>query len=134
LPESELAFYSNQVPAFSLDFTKDKDGHFISVVAFKQDTWIKTVKPSLSLPQLMSLEGKFQGKDDPDNQISITVKDKGLLIKQLWDGKETPVQPWSDSFFYNEADSYPLQIIKDKAGKVSQVVLLQTNVFIKIAD
>jgi hypothetical protein len=134
LPESELAFFTKTMPTFSLDFSKDKDGSITQVVAFKRDVWVKTNKSALTPAILKTYEGKFRSKDDPDNEIRIIAKDSSLVIKQLWDGKETVVQPLTDTYFYNNALSLPLQIVKDGAGKISQVVWLMTNVFNKVAE
>jgi len=37
LPETELAFFSREMPQLSLDFSKDKDGNITQVLAFKHD-------------------------------------------------------------------------------------------------
>lgn len=134
VPESELVFYSKVIPIFSLEFTKEKDGSISRLLAFKRDVWVRTSKPVLTPALLKTYEGKYQSKDDPDNQIRISVKDNNLVVKQLWDGKETMVSPLTDTYFYNEAQSYPLQVIKDKDGVVRQVTVLGTNVFNKVAE
>jgi hypothetical protein len=133
LPESELAFFTRSMPMFSLDFTKDKDGNITQVLAFKRDVWIRTKALALTPAILRTYEGRFRSKDDPDNEIRIIAKDSNLVIKQLWDGKETVVKPMTDTYFYNDALSYPLQIVMGPDGKVSQVVLLITNVFNLVA-
>ena len=58
----------------------------------------------------------------------------GTSMEQLWDGKEIIVSPKTDTYFYNEAQSYPVMVIKDKDGIVKQVTLLGTNVFNKVAE
>ena len=134
VPESELVFFTRAMPLFSLDFSKDKDGNITQVVAFKHDVWVKTNKPALTPAILKTYEGKFRSKDDPDNEIRIIAKDSSLVVKQLWDGKETVVQPLTDTYFYNKTQSLPLQIVKGGDGKISQVVLLMTNVFNKVVE
>jgi hypothetical protein len=134
VPESELAFFTRAMPLFSLDFSKDRDGNITKVVAFKRDVWVKTNKPALTPAVLKTYEGKFRSKDDPDNEIRIIAKDSSLVIKQLWDGKETVVQPLTDTYFYNNAQSLALQIIKGGDGKIGQVVWLMTNVFNRVVE
>jgi len=55
-------------------------------------------------------------------------------MMSLWDGKEMPVTPLADTYFYNSAQSYPLQIVMGQDGKVSQVLLLGKSEFKKVAD
>jgi hypothetical protein len=134
VPESELVFYSKIVPMFSLEFTKEKDGTISRFLDFKRDVWERAGKPALTLAQLKACEGKYQSKDDADNLIRITVKENNLVVKQLWDGKETIVSPMTDTYFYNAAQSYPVVVMKDKDGAVKQVTVLGTNVFNKVAE
>jgi hypothetical protein len=134
LPESELSFFSKQVPQFSLDFSKDKDGIITQVLAFKRDVWIKTNKPALTPAILKSYEGKYRSDVDPDNEISITATDSNLVVRQLWDKKDRVLQPLTEIYFNNQDRSFPLVIVKDPQGKVSQVVLLTGNIFKKLAE
>ncbi|MBS1935898.1 MAG: hypothetical protein JST96_18005 [Bacteroidetes bacterium] len=130
--ESNMDFFIKDFPLFTLNFSKDKDGNIGQVTAFKRDVWIKTKKPSLTAAQLKSYEGKYQSNDDPDNLIQLFVSDGHLVIKQLWDKKEIILEPKTDTYFYNEADSYPLVIMKNKDGKVNQLTVLGTNIFSKL--
>jgi hypothetical protein len=134
LPESELRFFSRQVPQFSLDFSKDKDGIVAQVLAFKRDVWIKTNKPELMPAILKTYEGKYRSQDDPDNEISITATDSNLVVRQLWDKKDRVLQPLTEIYFNNQDRSFPLVIVKDQQGKVSQVVLLTGNIFKRLAE
>jgi len=129
LPESELNFYSPVIPAFVLDFTKEKDGSISRVLAFKHDVWIRVSKIELSQAVLKKYEGKYRSKDDPDNQVEIRAGNNSIIVKQLWDGKEIVVVPWSETYFYNEGQSYSLQIVKDKDGNLQGVQVLDTNFF-----
>lgn len=69
--------------------------------------------------------------DDPDNQIQIIAREKDLVIKQLWDGRQIIVLPLTNVFFFNQDQSYPVRIIRDSVGAVKQVVVLNREVFIK---
>lgn len=133
LPESELGFFSHVVPSFSLQFTKEPDGTITQVLAFKRDTWVRVKKPNLTMAILKAYEGKYQSADDPDNQVTITAKDNGLVVTQLWDKKTIVIQPWTETYFDNDNRSCSVQIIK-KDGIVKQLVLLETNTFNKLPD
>jgi len=134
LPESELSFFSRQAQQYSLDFSKDKDGIITQVLAFKRDVWIKQNKPALTPAILKTYEGKYRSEDDPDNEISITATDSNLVVRQLWDKKDRVLQPLTEIYFNNQDRSFPLVIVKDQQGKVSQVVLLTGNVFMKVSE
>jgi hypothetical protein len=133
-PESELNFFAKAIPSFTLQFTKGASGTISQVLAFKRDVWVKTEAPRLAGSQLKAYEGKYQSKDDGDNMIRLIAKDSGLVIKQLWDGKEIRVEPRTNTYFYNVAQSYPLQIELDQDGNVSQVILLMTIVFYRVKE
>jgi hypothetical protein len=134
LPESELSFFSKQIPQFSLDFSKNKDGVITQVLAFKHDVWIKTNKPALTPTILKSYEGKYRSQDDPDNEISITAADSNIVVRQLWDKKDRVLEPLTDIYFNNQDRSFPLVVVKDEQGKVTQVVLMTGNVFKKLLE
>lgn len=65
--------------------------------------------------------------------IRLTVKDTALIIRQLWDGKEIRVEPLTNTYFYNNAQSFPLQIDLDPDGKIRRVTLLENSGFKKVA-
>ncbi len=132
VPESELSFFSRQLPKFTLDFSGDKDGIIIQVLAFKRDVWIKTNKPALTPAILKSYEGEYRSQDDPDNEIRITATDSNIVVRQLWDKKDRMLQPLTENYFNNQDRSFPLVIVKDQQGKVTQVVLLTGNIFKKV--
>ena len=134
VPESELAFFSKAVPQFSLSFLKDKDGTIIQAVAFKKDVWQKLKKTAPTAEQLKEIEGKYQSKDDQDNYIRITSKGTSLIVKELWSNKEIIVDPHTDTYFYNNDQSYPLQVVTDKDGKVIQVMVLGIDQFDKVKN
>lgn len=133
-PESELSFFSPDNSLFSLRFVKGDNGSITQAVAFGRDIWNKTEKPTLTPAILKTYEGRFRSKDDPDNEIRIIARGDSLVVKQLWDGKETGVSPLTNLYFYNEAQSYPLQLVKNDLGKITQAVILQNNVFDRIGD
>lgn len=132
VPESAMDFFIKDFPQFTLNFSKDKDGNVNQVIAFKRDVWIKAKKASLSAGQLRLYVGKFRSNDDPDNEVELAVIKDHLVLKQLWDKKEITLEPKTDTYFYNDAESYPVVVIKNKDGAVTQVVILGTSIFSKI--
>ena len=130
--ESPMDFFAKGFPLFTLNFAKDSEGNISQVVAFKRDVWVKAKRPTLSATQLASYKGKYKSNDDPDNQVLLTVIKDHLVLTQLWDKKEIVLTPKSDLFFYNEAESYPVVIIKNKDGAVNQIAILGTDIFTRI--
>lgn len=132
LPETELTFYSPVIPAFVLDFTKEKDGSISRVLAFKRDVWIKTSKIVMTQDVLKKYQGKYRSKEDQDNQVEIRAGNNSMVVKQLWDGKEITVLPWTENYFNNDTQSYGLEIVRDKNGNLQGVRLLDTNFFERV--
>ena len=131
-PENTEDFFSEKMPIFSLHFTKDQTGNVTQVLAFGRDLWVRTKQPDLSAAVLDGARGKYQSKDDPDNQVTVSVRDKELVVKQLWDGQEIALEALTDTYFYNPVKAYHLQLHKDDNGKINEVVLLETSVFVRV--
>jgi len=132
LPETELDFFSRDAPLYSCTFIKNADGTIAQALISKRDKWDKLKKIELTTDQLKILEGKYQFKDDPDNYIQLTVRKNKLVLKQLWDNKEIILEPQTETYFYNNEQSYPLQVMKDKEGNVTQVQVLGIDLFEKV--
>ena len=131
-PMNEADFFTDNIPSFSLKFTKDQQGNITQVLAFGRDLWIKTKHPELSAADLEAATGKFQSKDDPDNQITISTKDKQLIVKQLWDNKEITLDALTEDYFFNPSEQYKLQLHKEANGKINEVILLETSTFERV--
>lgn len=131
-PETIEDFYTEKIPIFTLHFTKDQAGNVTQVLAFGRDLWVKIKQPDLSAAALDGASGKYQSKDDPDNQVVISVRSKELVVKQLWDGQEIALKALTDTYFYNQDKGYKLQLRKGDNGKVNEVVLLETSVFARV--
>ena len=134
LPETELDFFSREAPLFSCTFTKATDGSVTQALIFKRDKWDKLKKIELTTAQLKTVEGKYQFKDDPDNYIQLTIRNNKLVVKQLWDNKEIILDPQTETYFYSNEQSYPLQVMKDQQGKVIQVLVLGIDLFDKVEN
>jgi len=129
VPESELNFFSRQIPQFTLAFTRDQQGSITQVLAFGRDLWVKTKKPSLSAAQLKTYEGQYKSADDPDNQVRLEAGAGGLRLIQLWDKKVVGLQALTDTYFYNPDPFFSLQITTGTDGKVQRLLLLGSQRF-----
>jgi hypothetical protein len=134
VPESELDFFCPDQPMFIIKFTKDSIGAISQMLAFKRDLWDKVKPVQLSADQMRAFTGKFRFKDDHDNVILISIKGNGLVLKQLWDGKEITMSPRSAVYFYNDEQSFPALFMKEKDGSVSKVMVLGEDVFERMKD
>jgi hypothetical protein len=134
VPQSELSFYRPDNLWFSVDFSKDSAGNITRALEVTRYVWIRNPDPAITPAQLHSYEGKYRAKNDSDNMIQLIGNGNQLLIKQLWDGKSIEVTPLSDLYFYNKAQSYSLQLIKDGDGKVSQAWLFNGTEFDRIFE
>ncbi len=134
IPDSALSFFSKEMPLFSLVFTKEKDGHISKVKVAKRDIWNKITLANLLPGELKIFEGKYQSKDDPDNVLQVLIRDNQLLVKQGWDGKEISLTAITNSYFYNEAQSYPLAFKKGTTANDITLTIFDIDEFIKKKD
>jgi hypothetical protein len=129
VPQSELSFYRPDNLWFSVDFSQDSSGNITQALEVNRYVWIRSPKPAITPAQLHSYEGKYRAKNDSDNMIQLIARGNRLLIKQLWDGNTIEVTPLSDLYFYNKAQSYSLQFVRDGDGKVHQAWLFNGTEF-----
>ncbi|GGA97820.1 hypothetical protein [Puia dinghuensis] len=142
-PKSALEFV-NEDGDFPLKFTKENSGAITQVLAFNKDLWIRTnnYKPQglaavrLAPGQLKVLEGKytFQFEQGKDEFIQIKATDTGLVLKQMWDGREIPFIALSDRDFYCKAAQFPLKFTKDKNGIATQVLAFNRDLWNKVKE
>jgi hypothetical protein len=132
LPESDSNFFSKEAPLFSLLFVKDSEGGIAKAFLNKRDNWEKVKKTAPTTEQLKALEGKYEFKEDPDNVIQLIVKKNTLILKQLWDKKEIILEPYTANYFYNNAETYPVQVTRDENGAVTKLLILGLDVFIRL--
>jgi len=130
--ETDSSFFNKQQAMFTAKFNTKSDGRVSSVLVFKRDLWDKLDPINPSEIQLKALEGKYQFKDDKDDIIEIKSKGIDLVIKQLWDKKETVVSALTALYFNTPELSCQLRFIKDKDGSVNQVVVLADDLFERI--
>ena len=133
-PDSTLHFFYKKNLTFTLQFIPADDGSINQLVAFGNDPFHKVKKTSLTAAQMKAFEGKYRVKEDPDNLIQITARDLSLVIRQLWDGKETVVNPLADFYFYNNEQKYSAAFRKDPAGAIIGVMILNKDLFEKVKD
>ncbi len=134
VPDSTLHFFSREQRLLKLRFSREEDGSVRRMQAFNKENWEKVKTPVVSRSLLRGFEGKYRLKDDPDDLILVTAADSGLVVRQLWDGKEMVVIPLAESFFYNKERTYTLYFKKDKDGAVVAAIALDTDKFEKIKE
>ncbi len=132
VPDSAWRFFNKQQLMFTLDFKKDANGNVTKVVAFGRDVWNKTKPAHYTHGDLKAFEGKYQLKVDNDDLIQISASGDNLVVKQLWDGKETIVNPMAELYFYNAAENYPLKFTKSTDGTITQATALNGDEFERI--
>jgi hypothetical protein len=142
-PRTGLEF-TNDDGNFPLKFTKASDGTITQVLAFDRDLWIKTneYKPlvikevQLKVGELKALEGKYtmQADNGEENFIQIRATDKGLILKQGWDGQESPFVAMSDVDFYCKERQFSLKFTKDKDGNATEVLAFKRDLWKKVKE
>jgi len=142
-PKRELEFM-NDDGNFPLKFTKAPDGTITQVLAFDRDLWIKTkdYKPmeikevQLKASELKALEGKYTMQTDGGEEAFLLIRatDKGLILKQGWDNKESPFVATSDVDFYCKERQFSLKFTKDMYGNATQVLAFKRDLWKKVKE
>jgi hypothetical protein len=134
LPDSALHFFNKQQLLFTLQFIKGPDDSITGMVAFGRDIWSREKHVSLTPAQVKVFEGKYQFQEDPDDILQMTASGMNLVVRQMWDGKETIVSPGTNIFFYNEKQAYLVTFRKDDTGAVTGVFILGNDYFEKMKN
>jgi hypothetical protein len=134
VPDSALTFFNKQQLQFTLQFIKGPDDSITRMIAFGRDIWDKEKHLSLTPQQVKLFEGKYRLKDDPDNILQMTASGMNLVVRQMWDGKETVVSPRTNIFFYNTEKAYPVTFRKDDSGTVTGALILGNDYFEKMKN
>lgn len=140
--KSELSFY-NEERSFPLTFSKNANGDITQVLAFERDTWIKVkdYKPivkkeiRLSAEKMQAFAGKYKmSHDGQDLFLQFTINGNTLEVKELWSGKIFTIVPESELVFFAMKGYYPVQFTKDKDGLVTQALIFDHDVWVKVKD
>lgn len=132
VPDSPMSFFIKAAPFLTLKFTADAAGQITQYKDFNGSIWIKAMKPDLSPGQLKSYEGKFQSADDPDNLIQLVAEGGDIMVTELWNKKETRLQPLTNTYFNDGKLSFPLQIVLEN-GQVTKIIILGKETFRKVS-
>jgi hypothetical protein len=133
LPDSTLHFFTREATDFLLEFIEGPDGRISGALVSGREHWTKQ-ELRLTAEGLRAYEGTYRSKNDPDNRLRLIVRAGSLVVKQVWDGKEIVLTAISDTYFYNEAQSYPLQILSGTDGKVKSIRVLSSQEFDKVPE
>jgi uncharacterized protein YjhX (UPF0386 family) len=139
-PVTDLEFRNVEMQ-FPLKFIKGNDGRVTEILAFEEDLWVKVndLNPApiqefrLSPEELKAFAGYYQFERNADEYLEFSVKENGLVAKQLWDDKEFFILPKSPLEFYTVNEKHPAKFTKDQSGKVTQVLVFNKDVWKKVA-
>ena len=140
--KSALNFYNDEL-SFPLTFSKNANGEITQVLAFEHDTWIKVknyqpvVKKEISLsPEKMNaFAGKYKITNDGHEKSAIygSREFTGSQRTLDWENMYTIV-PESELVFFAKNGHYPVQFSKDKDGNVTQALIFNVDVWLKVKD
>jgi hypothetical protein len=83
---------------------------------------------------LEAFAGKYQFQDNKMTFLQITVKDGGLVLKQLWDNQEIPFKQTGTLTFYNDERSFPLAFSKNSQDAIVKVLAFNRDIWNKVPD
>ena len=126
----------------SVTFSKNDAGEIVQALVADKQLWIKVknyvpvpVKEvTLSPGQLKAFEGKYQFEEKKDVFLQITATADGLLLKQLWDGREINFIAISDLNFLNKQMAFPLKFTKDQDGNIIKVLAFNRDTWDKVKE
>ena len=140
--KSDLYFYNDE-HSFPLKFSKGTNGEITQVLAFERDTWIKdkNYKPvvkkeiKLSAAQMQSFVGKYKLSANGDDVfLQFTVNGNSIEVKELWSEKVYTIVPESNLVFFAKEGYYPVQFSKDKDGNITQALIFNKDVWVKVKE
>jgi uncharacterized protein YjhX (UPF0386 family) len=140
--KSALYFYNDQ-RSFPLTFSKNANGDITQVLAFERDTWIKVkdYKPvvkkeiRLSAEKMQAFAGKYKMSENGHEAfLQFTVNGDVLEVKEIWSGKLFTIVPESELVFFARKGYYPVQFSKDKDGQVTQALIFNKDIWVKVKD
>ncbi len=72
--------------------------------------------------QLARLTGRYEGYGDKKPVLSVTVRDNGLLIKQLWNGDTFSILPEAELTFFTSDDGSPFVFETAPDGHITSLL------------
>ncbi|MFI5194076.1 MAG: M56 family metallopeptidase [Chitinophagales bacterium] len=95
---------------------------------------LQDTTPSMS--QLKTYEGyyTFQFEPGKDAYIHIGATENGIVLKQMWDGKEIHFTAKTPLDFLDDGGNFPLKFTKDKNGSVTKVLAFNKDLWNKTND
>ncbi|MDN5284207.1 MAG: hypothetical protein JWR38_481 [Mucilaginibacter sp.] len=121
-------------------FSKNDAGEISQILVEGKQLWVKVKNDvpakevKLSPEQLKAFAGKYQFEEKNDAFLQITATADGLLLKQLWDGREINFIAVSDVDFLNKEIPFPLKFTKDTNGVVIKVLAFNRDLWDKVKE
>ena len=137
MPISDVEIFSKGA-MLTFKFTKGTNGQIKQLQAVQGKIWDKGQKPkekvevNLSASNLKAFEGKYSMSHQGDVvYLEITSTEKGLMLKQLWDGQQISFYPISELEFYNKEKAFPLKFIK-RDGRIAQMEAFRKDLWSRV--
>lgn len=83
----------------------------------------------LSEKELKIFEGYYQAAFNSDFYLQILIKEKQLMLRQLWDGKEIIFEAQSELEFFNKEMQFPLKFSRDGKGKIKELLAFNRDLW-----
>ncbi len=126
------------------EFITDKAGAVVQLLVSNGDRWDKVdhyqpmIRKDTTLPmsQIKTLEGyyTFQFEQGKDAYIHIGPTENGIVLQQMWDGKEIHFTAQTPLDFLDDTGNFPLKFTKDNNGSVTQVLAFNRDLWNKTND
>jgi hypothetical protein len=137
MPISAVEIFSKGA-MLTIKFTKGTNGQITQLQAAEGKIWDKGQKPeekvaiNLSASNLKAFDGNYSMPYQGNVMyLEITSTEKGLILKQLWDGQQINFYPISELEFYNKEKAFPLKFIQQD-GKIAQVEAFRKDLWSRV--
>lgn len=138
---SQLYKYAFILPALFFSYfiihpVKSRAAAFPEPKLIAEHNFSKLQDTTLPMSQLKTYEGyyTFQFEPGKDAYIHIGATENGIVLKQMWDGKEIRFTARTSLDFLNDAGNFPLKFTKDNNGSITQVLAFNKDLWNKTND
>jgi hypothetical protein len=89
----------------------------------------------LSPEKMQAFGGKYRRENDGNEAfLQFTIKGNSIEVKELWSDKLFTIVPESDLVFFGKGAYYPIQFSKDKDGNVTQALIYNKDIWVKVKE
>jgi len=84
---------------------------------------------------MQAYAGKYRiSNDGQEAFLQFAVNGDALDVKELWSGNIYTIVPESELVFFGRKSYYPVQFSKDKDGNITQALIFNKDIWVKVKN